>query len=172
MCERKNLKTQRRNIAGGEKGAKCRRLRSFDLIHNFAVFRGETGLVTLSLSLPSLFFSQSQRIGARKMWKSRAIHPASGDDAVYTGVELYHWPYRQIPSSFTRNDSYIVSAGMAQSGSPSVAAGSERRNTSFIHIVVFIRNLIFSRSMCTLPQECISNFARYRVYYSLQLRSK
>lgn len=53
------LKTQRRNIAGGEKGAKCRRLRSFDLIHNFAVFRGETGLVPLR-PVPLLFRSPAE----------------------------------------------------------------------------------------------------------------
>jgi len=172
----KKLKTQRKNIAGGEKGAKCCRLRSFDLIHNFTVFRGETGSL-LSARL-SFFFSQSRRIEAEKMWKSRAIHPFRFQRRrrIYTDAELAlptnpelvctKWLLHRV----SRDSSIHIR--ITERGRRIEA--TKRELHTFLHIVMFIRNLIFSHSMCTLPQECISNFVRYRVYYSLQreLRSK
>lgn len=115
------LKTQRKNIAGGEKGANRRRLRSFDLIHNFAVFREERrgSLLSARASALSFFFlPQSRENRNGKMWKSCAIHSASGDgDVVHTVSRRATSPApRQIPSSFARNDSYIVSVAIPQSG--------------------------------------------------------
>lgn len=125
-------------MADGERGAKCRRLRSFDLIHNFAVFRGETGLVTLRPSLSLFFFAVAEnRSGENERAAPSIPFPA-------TTPYIQAWSCVTGPTDKSRARLHEMtltsSAGIAQSvsGLPSVAvSGSERRNTSFIYVPAY-----------------------------------